>query len=155
MVTDISSTTLNRPGPLQYHANNALFYVPTSGPNAGVGFRFGNMPVESEGTGPYFSPDEQTLFLSVQHPGEATSDPASTIAYGDVVNYTLLLAGRRQERGTRPVAAASGDGGDHPLAPRAGRGQPDPASRGVRRGRPPRPSRPRHGHSRRDFFKRG
>jgi secreted PhoX family phosphatase len=88
VVTDISSTTLNRPGPLQYHANNALFYIPTSGPNAGVAFRFGNMPVESEGTGPYFTPDEQTLFLNVQHPGEGTSDPSSTIAYGDEANYT-------------------------------------------------------------------
>lgn len=25
-------------------------------------------------TGPYFTPDERTLFLSIQHPGENTTD---------------------------------------------------------------------------------
>jgi uncharacterized protein len=88
VVTDISSGTLNRPGPLQYHANNALFYVPTSGPNAGIAFRFGNMPVEAEGTGPYFTPDERTLFLNVQHPGEVTEASTSTVAFGDIANYS-------------------------------------------------------------------
>ena len=39
------------PAPNQYHANNAAFMVPTKGPNAGVAFRFANMPVEAEGTG--------------------------------------------------------------------------------------------------------
>jgi uncharacterized protein len=88
VVTDISSGTLNRPGPLQYHANNALFFVPTSGPNAGIGFRFGNMPVESEGTGPYFTPDEQTLFVNVQHPGEVSGEASTTVVFGDIANYS-------------------------------------------------------------------
>jgi secreted PhoX family phosphatase len=35
-----------------------------------LAFRFANMPAEAEGTGPYFTPDERTLFLNVQHPGE-------------------------------------------------------------------------------------
>ena len=30
------------------------------------------MPVESEGTGPYFTPDDSSLFVAVQHPGEET-----------------------------------------------------------------------------------
>ncbi len=71
VVTDISSSALNVPGnPNQYHANNAVFYVPRSGPNRGVAFRFANMPIQAEGTGPYFTPDERTLFVNVQHPGE-------------------------------------------------------------------------------------
>jgi hypothetical protein len=31
---------------------------------------FGYGPMECETTGPFFTADEQTLFLSVQHPGE-------------------------------------------------------------------------------------
>jgi secreted PhoX family phosphatase len=55
-----------------YHRNNAVFMIPRSGPNRGVAFRFANMPVQAEGTGPYFSPDGTTLFFNVQHPGEDT-----------------------------------------------------------------------------------
>jgi secreted PhoX family phosphatase len=75
VVTDISSGRLNR-NEYAFHANNAMFMVPQSGPNAGVAFRFANMPVEAEGTGPYFTPDERTLFLNVQHPGEETGNLA-------------------------------------------------------------------------------
>jgi hypothetical protein len=70
VVTDISSSSLNKSPEYQYHANNAMFMVPTQGPNAGVAYRFANGPVQSELTGPYFTPDEQTLFINVQHPGE-------------------------------------------------------------------------------------
>ena len=86
VVTDISSSSLNKPGPYEYHANNAVFMVPTTGENAGVAFRFGNGPVESEITGPYFTPDESTLFLNVQHPGETTGTRADSVS-GDVQTY--------------------------------------------------------------------
>lgn len=80
VVTDISSSSLNSPtSPYAYHANNAIFMVPRTGPNAGVAYRFGNMPVQAEGTGPYFTPDERTLFVNVQHPGEE-SGPADSNA---------------------------------------------------------------------------
>jgi uncharacterized protein len=158
VVTDISSGTLNKPGPLQYHANNALFFVPTSGPNAGIAFRFGNMPVEAEGTGPYFSPDERTLFLNVQHPGEVTSDPSSTIAYGDVVNYTSYWPAGDKTAGRNPslprpatVAITRPSRGRWPeganLIPRP-EGFEEHPSHGGRNGH-------RKHHSRRDFFKRG
>ena len=86
VVTDISSATLNVPSrPQTFHGNNAVFMVPRTEPNAGVAFRFANMPAEAEGTGSYFTPDEQTLFVNVQHPGEETpnrggnrSDPTAT-----------------------------------------------------------------------------
>ncbi len=70
VVTDISSNSLNKKNEYEYHANNAMFMVPTKGPNAGVAYRFANGPIRAELTGPYFTPDEQTLFINVQHPGE-------------------------------------------------------------------------------------
>lgn len=50
--------------------NNAIWFIPTSGPNAGEAYMFGYGPMECETTGPFFTADEQTLFLSIQHPGE-------------------------------------------------------------------------------------
>jgi uncharacterized protein len=89
VVTDISSSRLNQPNEYQYHANNAMFMVPTSGPNKGVAFRFANGPVQSELTGPYFSPDEETLFLNVQHPGEQTGNSAAAPGvFGVETTYT-------------------------------------------------------------------
>jgi secreted PhoX family phosphatase len=34
-------------------------------------------PIDAELTGPWFTPDEKTLFLAVQHPGEGMVDPAN------------------------------------------------------------------------------
>ncbi|MEG4336542.1 PhoX family phosphatase [Microcoleus sp. D3_18_C2] len=48
--------------------NNWLFYIPTSGPNAGTVIPFAYGPNRCEMTGPTFVGD--TLLLSVQHPGE-------------------------------------------------------------------------------------
>lgn len=50
--------------------NNSLWYVPLSGNNAGKIYPFAIGPTECECTGPIFSDDHKTLFLSVQHPGE-------------------------------------------------------------------------------------
>ena len=52
--------------------NNGLFFVPMSGKNAGKAFQVASSPNDAEFTGPSFSPDGKTLFLSVQHPGEAS-----------------------------------------------------------------------------------
>jgi secreted PhoX family phosphatase len=49
--------------------NNALFYVPMSGEHAGTAIRIAEAPMDAELTGPCFSPDGKTLFLSIQHPG--------------------------------------------------------------------------------------
>lgn len=56
-------------GPYSGFGNNGLFYVPLSGPSAGVPVQVASGPVDAELTGPWFSPDHKTLFLSVQHPG--------------------------------------------------------------------------------------
>ena len=89
VVTDISTTRLNRPNEYQYHANNAMFMIPTAGPNKGVAFRFANGPVEAELTGPYFTPDEETLFVNTQHPGETTGITATSPGiFGQETTYT-------------------------------------------------------------------
>ncbi|MBD2041177.1 PhoX family protein [Microcoleus sp. FACHB-672] len=51
--------------------NNSIWYMPTSGEDAGKAFLFGCGPMDCETTGPFFTNDQQTLFLAVQHPGEA------------------------------------------------------------------------------------
>lgn len=84
MVTDMSSAKMNQAVPLGridetgkplknmqgVFGNNAIWFIPTSGAEAGNAYLFGYGPMECETTGPFFTPDEQTLFLSVQHPGE-------------------------------------------------------------------------------------
>lgn len=72
-VTDISSSKLNS-GIYKHFANNGMFVIPTAGKNEGEAFQFASAPKEAELTGPCFTPDETTLFLSIQHPGEETSD---------------------------------------------------------------------------------
>jgi secreted PhoX family phosphatase len=69
MVTDISGSSL---GKKQYSSfgNNGLFYIPLQGPKAGIPIQVGSAPHAAELTGLCFAPDNQTLFLSVQHPGE-------------------------------------------------------------------------------------
>ncbi|MBX3011080.1 MAG: DUF839 domain-containing protein [Caldilineaceae bacterium] len=69
MVTDISSSRHNK-GIYKFQANNALFFFRTEGPFAGIAYQFASGPVHSEMTGPAWTPDGKTLFLSVQHPGE-------------------------------------------------------------------------------------
>ena len=52
--------------------NNGLFHIPMSGAPAGIPVQVASAPPGAELTGPTFSPDGRTLFLSVQHPGEGS-----------------------------------------------------------------------------------
>ncbi|WAS04261.1 DUF839 domain-containing protein [Gloeomargaritales cyanobacterium VI4D9] len=74
MVTDMSTSRLNSlaavPGIGRY-GNNTMWYIPTQGAQAGQAFLFAIGPMDCEMTGPYLSDDRKTLFLAVQHPGEA------------------------------------------------------------------------------------
>ncbi len=84
MVTDMSSSKQNQAVPVRVKAeesvpaeeligvfgNNALWYVPLKGDAAGEIYPFAIGPMECECTGLMFSNDRQTLFLSIQHPGE-------------------------------------------------------------------------------------
>ncbi|WP_370529811.1 PhoX family phosphatase [Alkalihalobacillus sp. AL-G] len=75
-VTDISSSKLNTTIWKPF-GNNGMFVIPTHGKEQGVAFQFASAPNEAELTGPCFTPDEKTLFLSVQHPGENTENLAN------------------------------------------------------------------------------
>jgi uncharacterized protein len=101
VLTDISTGSLNS-GVHAFHANNAVFMVPTQGPNAGVAFRFANLPIESEGTGPYFTPDERTLFVNVQHPGEQAGVLGSPAVFGDVTTYNSYWPRGDKTTGANP-----------------------------------------------------
>ncbi|MBU8905800.1 PhoX family protein [Desertibacillus haloalkaliphilus] len=68
-VTDISTSRLNKDAWTNFK-NNGVFVIPTTGKDKGEAFQFASAPVEAEATGPWFTPDEKTLFLSIQHPGE-------------------------------------------------------------------------------------
>ena len=66
---DISGSRLGQ-DPYQAFGNNGLFVVPTTGPGAGQAYQFASGPKDCELTGPCFSHNDRTLFLSVQHPGD-------------------------------------------------------------------------------------
>jgi uncharacterized protein len=85
IVTDMSSDKINRQVPKRTRANgfpetqsnlrgvygnNGLWFVPTQGDRAGEAHLFAMGPMESELTGPFLTPDQRTLFLAIQHPGE-------------------------------------------------------------------------------------
>lgn len=79
-VTDMSSSSMNK-GVFTTFANNGMYVIPTTGPNMGVAMQVASAPIDAELTGPWFTPNESTLFLAVQHPGENTTDlskPTST-----------------------------------------------------------------------------
>ena len=80
VVTDISTTRLNADVRYTTLQNNGMFFVPTSGPEAGVALQFASAPCEAELTGPSWTPDRQTLFLAIQHPGEAYGTRTAALA---------------------------------------------------------------------------
>ncbi|MGB3532547.1 MAG: alkaline phosphatase PhoX [Microcoleaceae cyanobacterium] len=87
MVTDISTSmhnqsvsmermnesgeAMNSKEILGIYGNNSLWFFPTTGEAAGTAHLFATGPVECELCGPFFTPDQQTLFVAAQHPGEA------------------------------------------------------------------------------------
>jgi len=68
--SDISGSKMNKSPEYLPFKNNGLFVLIRSGIQAGEIIQVASAPVDAEFTGPCFSPDGKTLFLSVQHPGE-------------------------------------------------------------------------------------
>jgi uncharacterized protein len=84
-VIDHSSTGTTLPDNLRgVFGNNWMFYIPVAGANAGQVVPLAIGPVRCEMTGPTFAGD--TLFLSVQHPGEG--DP---IGAGRILNRQIEM----------------------------------------------------------------
>jgi secreted PhoX family phosphatase len=94
VVTDMSSSSMNE-GIYTPFRNNGAFVMP-SGVDMATGgdvYQFASGPIESELTGPAFTPDGMTLFLAVQHPGEGTeekSSPTSTWPGGEKPQSSLV-----------------------------------------------------------------
>jgi secreted PhoX family phosphatase len=99
MVTDISSGSLNE-GVYAWHRNNGIFMIRVGGPDAGIAFRFGSVPNESESTGPIWTPRQDTMFLAIQHPGEETSSAGGV--YGDPTTYTSSWPHGNKTTGENP-----------------------------------------------------
>lgn len=75
MTSDISGGSMNKEDkPYMPFKNNGLFVIPRLGKEAGKVIQIASAPIDAELTGPWFSPDGKTLFLSVQHPGEQSKD---------------------------------------------------------------------------------
>lgn len=66
--SDIADETINK-GPYEGLGHNGLYYLPLEGREAGRVYQVASAPVEAELTGICFSPDGQSMFLCVQHPG--------------------------------------------------------------------------------------
>ena len=82
ITSDMSGNAMNKENqPYMPFKNNSLFVIPRHGSDEGKVIRVASAPKDAELTGPWFSPDGKTLFLSVQHPGEQTiniKNPTST-----------------------------------------------------------------------------
>lgn len=97
MTSDMSGNAMNREDkPYMPYKNNSLFVIPRYGKDKGKVIRVASAPKDAELTGPWFSPDGNTLFLSVQHPGEQTVDvnnPTSTWPFdGDNIPKPAVVA---------------------------------------------------------------
>jgi secreted PhoX family phosphatase len=109
--------------------NNWLFYIPTSGENAGQVMPFAQGPNRSEMTGPTFVGN--TLIISVQHPCEDCPVDDGTMLERDLellaLDGTLFTQKRRVARGSKfPANIPTFYGGKTD-------GQPRPSVVGIRR----------------------
>ncbi|PIK71921.1 dTDP-glucose 4,6-dehydratase, partial [Methylobacterium frigidaeris] len=53
---------------------DGIWAMETQGPRRGTGKHFFQVPLGAEMCGPYFTPDDTTFFVAVQHPGEADEE---------------------------------------------------------------------------------
>ncbi|GAB7388618.1 DUF839 domain-containing protein [Bacillaceae bacterium] len=68
--------------------NCGFFMLPTNGKNYGQVFQFLSGPGGCETAGPWFTPDEKSLFLNIQHPDTWNPDPKFGIARAATIVVT-------------------------------------------------------------------
>ncbi len=91
--TDMSGTDINS-GAYEGLGNNGLFVFIRSGEQQGQVIRVASAPIDAEFTGPCFSPDYKTLFLSVQHPGEVSENKEKLTSHwpdGDIPKPAVVM----------------------------------------------------------------
>lgn len=69
--------------PSTFQKNDGFYAVPVGGEKRGCLQQFLSVPVGAETCGPEFTPDNHTLFLAVQHPGEGGTVEAPTSTWPD------------------------------------------------------------------------
>ncbi|MCX7740323.1 MAG: DUF839 domain-containing protein, partial [Meiothermus sp.] len=81
--------------------NDAVYAVPTQGPERGYVRQFMSGPVGAEICGPIFTPDNKNFFAGIQHPGEGGTleKPISTWPDGTNVPRPSLVAVRKLDGG--------------------------------------------------------
>ena len=88
-------------GAQPHSTNDGCYMCPTTGPNRGRLQQFMSGPVGCEVCGCQFSPDGETLFISIQHPGEGGSveEPTSHWPDGPGTQPRASVIAIRKERG--------------------------------------------------------
>ncbi|MEW6299682.1 MAG: PhoX family phosphatase [Thermodesulfobacteriota bacterium] len=78
--------------PSTFKKNDGLYAVPVEGEDRGFLRQFLSVPVGAETCGPEFTPDNHTLFVAVQHPGEdgGLANPASRWPDGDIARPSVI-----------------------------------------------------------------
>ncbi|SHH24528.1 PhoX family protein [Desulfosporosinus lacus] len=94
--SDISSDRIGK-GAWAKFKNNGMYLVGKAYPVSGGVPQFASAPREAEFSGSWITPDEGTLFLTVQHPGEQTEVAA---------NPTSMWPHRPGDSGPRPALVA-------------------------------------------------
>jgi len=83
-------------------SHDGLFAVPVEGPERGHVKQFLTVPTGAEQASAHLSPDNRTVFVSVQHPGEvdgaSVDQPASTWPDGDFARPAVVTVWRRDGR---------------------------------------------------------
>ncbi|MFB2838125.1 PhoX family protein [Floridanema evergladense] len=128
MVTDMSTGKQNNPkgkDGVGSFGNNSIWFIPTTGDNAGNAYLFGIGPMECETTGPFFTQDQQTLFLSVQHPGEVYGTRQNSTA--ETREFTMHTTNGEKFNQTRTIPIGSNWPG------KAANDPPKPAVIAIRR----------------------
>ncbi len=81
--------------------NDAIYACVTEGPERGTLMPFLQVPVGAETCGPTLTPDNETFFLAIQHPGEGGTyeRPTSRWPYGDRARPGVIFVKKSWGRG--------------------------------------------------------